>query len=70
MSQTDALFAGSIPQLYDTLMVPLIFQAYAGHTAARVTADAPQAVLETAAGSGVVTRALAARETRLIGITA
>lgn len=59
MAERDKLFAGSIPQLYDTWMVPLIFQDYASDMAARVAAWAPGAVLETAAGSGVVTRALA-----------
>ena len=61
MAQNDTVFAGSIPQLYDTLMVPLIFAPYAADMAARVAALAPRAVLETAAGSGVVTRALAPR---------
>lgn len=59
MTDSDKVFAGSIPQFYDTLMVPLIFQAYAVDMAARVAACSPGAVLETAAGSGVVTRALA-----------
>ena len=59
MAESDKLFAGSIPKFYDTLMVPLIFEAYAGHMAELVAASRPAAVLETAAGSGVVTRALA-----------
>jgi len=59
MADFDKVFAGSIPALYDTLMVPLIFQGYADHMAALVAGFAPQAVLETAAGSGAVTRALA-----------
>jgi len=59
MAESDKLFAGSIPKLYDTLMVPLIFEAYAADLARRVVASAPRSVLETAAGSGVVTRALA-----------
>lgn len=59
MAESDKVFAGSIPVFYDTLMVPLIFEAYAGPMAQLVAASAPQAVLETAAGSGVVTRALA-----------
>lgn len=29
MADSDTVFAGSIPQFYDTLMVPLIFQPYA-----------------------------------------
>jgi ubiquinone/menaquinone biosynthesis C-methylase UbiE len=61
MAESDKVFAGSIPKLYDTLMVPLIFEAYAVHMAERVAACAPGAVLETAAGSGVVARALAPR---------
>jgi len=61
MSESDKLFAGAIPKAYDTLMVPLIFAAYAADLAQRVAASSPGAVLETAAGSGVVTRLLAPR---------
>jgi ubiquinone/menaquinone biosynthesis C-methylase UbiE len=42
-------------------MVPLIFAPYAADIANRAASLSPDAVLETAAGSGVVTRALAAR---------
>lgn len=59
MADSDKAFTGSIPQAYDALMVPMLFEAYASHTAALVAATAPQAVLETAAGSGAVPRALA-----------
>jgi ubiquinone/menaquinone biosynthesis C-methylase UbiE len=59
MSALDELFAGSIPEIYDTYMVPLIFEAYASDLARRVAEVAPAQVLETAAGTGVVTRALA-----------
>jgi SAM-dependent methyltransferase len=55
----DTLFAGSIPELYDQWLVPLIFEPYAEDLARRVAAGNPQRVLETAAGSGVVTRAMA-----------
>jgi ubiquinone/menaquinone biosynthesis C-methylase UbiE len=58
---TDKVFAGSIPEFYDRHMVPLIFEPYALDLAARIAAAKPQDVLETAAGTGVVTRALAAR---------
>jgi ubiquinone/menaquinone biosynthesis C-methylase UbiE len=61
MAESDKAFAGSIPQAYDTLMVPLIFEAYASLTAELVAGFSPLAVLETAAGSGAVTRALAPR---------
>ena len=59
MLDTDKLFAGSIPENYDRYMVPLIFEPYAVDLAARAVALSPVAVLEIAAGSGVVTRALA-----------
>jgi ubiquinone/menaquinone biosynthesis C-methylase UbiE len=59
MLETDKLFAGSIPENYDRYMVPLIFAAYAADLAQRAASFSPSAVLETAAGSGVVTRALA-----------
>jgi SAM-dependent methyltransferase len=56
---SDAVFAGSIPELYDTYLVPMIFEPYAEDLAKRVTALQPSRVLETAAGTGVVTRAMA-----------
>lgn len=59
MAQSDNVFAGSIPENYDAHLVPLIFEPYAADLANRVMALAPRSVLETAAGSGVVTRALA-----------
>src|SRR5689334_12263185 len=59
MLETDKLFAGSIPENYDRYMVPLIFEPYAADLAQRAAAFSPQAVLEIAAGTGVVTRALA-----------
>ncbi|WP_296224574.1 class I SAM-dependent methyltransferase [Ralstonia sp. UBA689] len=55
----DKVFAGSIPELYDVLMVPLIFEPYAADIAARAAIRAPSQVLEVAAGTGAVTRALA-----------
>src|SRR5215510_8602710 len=58
---TDKVFAGSIPEIYDRCMVPLIFEPYALDLAQRIAALAPADVLETAAGTGVLTRALAAR---------
>ena len=58
MLEADKLFAGSIPENYDRYMVPLIFAPYAEDLAQRAAALAPKTVLETAAGTGVVTRAL------------
>ena len=61
MVATDKLFAGSIPEIYDRFMVPLIFEPYAADLADRVASLQPHDVLETAAGTGVLTRALASR---------
>lgn len=61
MSGSDKEFTGSIPEFYDTYLVPLIFKAYAEDLAARVVERAPASILEIAAGSGVVPRALAPR---------
>lgn len=68
VATVDKVFAGSIPEMYERLMVPLIFEPYARDLAARLAKINPRAVLETAAGTGVVTRALASAlpaETRL-----
>jgi ubiquinone/menaquinone biosynthesis C-methylase UbiE len=61
MTVTDKLFAGSIPEMYERYLVPLIFEPYALDLAGRVAGANPQAVLETAAGTGVATRAMASR---------
>jgi ubiquinone/menaquinone biosynthesis C-methylase UbiE len=59
MLETDKVFAGSVPENYDRYMVPLIFEPYAMDLARRAASLSPGAVLEVAAGTGVVTRALA-----------
>jgi len=59
MLEADKEFSGSIPENYDRHMVPLIFEPYAADLARRVASLSPGAVLEIAAGTGVVTRALA-----------
>jgi ubiquinone/menaquinone biosynthesis C-methylase UbiE len=61
MSEADKVFAGSIPENYDRYLVPLIFESFAEDIARRAAKLLPNNVLETAAGSGVVTRALAPR---------
>jgi ubiquinone/menaquinone biosynthesis C-methylase UbiE len=58
MSATDVAFAGSIPALYDRYMGPLLFEPYARDIAARAAALEPRRILETAAGTGIVTEAL------------
>ena len=66
VTNSDILFTGPIPQLYELLMVPMLFDVYAqdlvNRIADHVTADLLETanVLEIAAGTGIVTRALAA----------
>jgi ubiquinone/menaquinone biosynthesis C-methylase UbiE len=64
MLATDKDFAGSVPENYDRHMVPLIFEPYAADMARRAAALSPSAVLEIAAGTGAVTRALATKLSR------
>ena len=59
----DRAFAGSIPQNYEEYMVPLIFEPYARDLARRIAALPARRALEVAAGTGVVTRLLAATPT-------
>ncbi|AJP47788.1 SAM-dependent methyltransferase [Rugosibacter aromaticivorans] len=56
---TDKIFAGPIPQLYEEYLVPMIFESYAADLVNRMTSRPLARVLEIAAGTGVVTRALA-----------
>ena len=57
-SDSDKVFAGSIPEIYERCLVPLIFDPYAADLAARVASRPLTRVLEVAAGTGVVTRAM------------
>jgi ubiquinone/menaquinone biosynthesis C-methylase UbiE len=61
MAATDKVFAGSIPEIYERFLVPLIFESYAIDLAERLSKTEPGEVLETAAGTGILTRALASR---------
>ena len=56
---TDKVFTGSIPKLYETYLVPLIFEPYAADLVDRLASRSLTRVLEIAAGTGVVTRKLA-----------
>jgi ubiquinone/menaquinone biosynthesis C-methylase UbiE len=60
-TSSDTAFSGSIPEIYDRLLVPLIFEPYARDLVKRAEKLRPRSVLEIAAGTGVVTRAMAAR---------
>jgi methylase of polypeptide subunit release factors len=56
----DNVFGGSVAEVYETLMVPMLFEPYAMDVVRRLSALRPGRVLEIGAGTGVVTRAMAA----------
>ena len=58
---TDQAFTGSVPAIYDRFLGPLLFEPYAADIIERVAELAPETILETAAGTGIVTKALVAR---------
>jgi ubiquinone/menaquinone biosynthesis C-methylase UbiE len=60
VTKGDTAFSGSIASIYDDYLGPLIFEPYAQDLANRLAALNAERVLETAAGTGIVTRALLA----------
>jgi ubiquinone/menaquinone biosynthesis C-methylase UbiE len=58
MTRQAARFVGSIPENYDAGLGPQLFDGYAEDLARRVAELDPGAVLELAAGTGIVTRKL------------
>lgn len=59
MQPVDVRFSGSVPANYERYLVPLLFRPYAELLAQRAASLQPRRILETAAGTGVVTAALA-----------
>jgi len=66
----DKVFTGSVAKLYETYLVPLIFELYASDLASRVASRSPSRVLEVAAGTGVLTRQLASVLPETVSIVA
>ena len=66
----DVGFTGSIPEMYERYLVPLIFEPYAEDLTERVAGLESRSVLEVACGTGVVTRALSAGLDEAVSITA
>jgi ubiquinone/menaquinone biosynthesis C-methylase UbiE len=60
MAETSINFSGSIPQLYDRYLGPVLFEPYAADLARRAAAQATGPVLEMACGTGIVTQQLRA----------
>jgi ubiquinone/menaquinone biosynthesis C-methylase UbiE len=58
MTDNNAQFVGSIPVAYDRYLGPLLFEPYAQDLAARLRGERLDAILEVAAGTGILTRRL------------
>ena len=58
MPGLETRFSGSVPENYDRGLGPFIFEHYARQMAERCAALHPRNVLETAAGTGIVSKAL------------
>src|SRR4051812_21128107 len=58
MTESDARFPSEIAALYDRCLRPFLFEPYAEDLARRAAALRPKRILETAAGTGVVTEAV------------
>jgi len=69
-SDTGEVSTGSLPHLYQKYLVPLIFEPYAADLVQRLGSRSPSRVLEIAAGTGVVTRALASGLPERVSIVA
>ncbi len=67
---SDRVFTDAVADLYDELMVPLFFEPYSVDLVHRLDDLENAAILEIAAGTGVVTRALAAALPDTVTITA
>ena len=70
MPTNDSIFAGSIPELYDRHLGPVIFEPYATDLVRRLPKLGDGAILEIAAGTGIVTQKLAAELPMAVRIVA
>jgi len=61
MTDPNARFAGSIPENYHQHLGPLLFETFASDLARRLPTEGVARVLETACGSGILTRHLKPR---------
>jgi len=69
-AEMNRSFSGSMPELYDRFLVPLQFEPFAQDLAQRLGTVTSGQLLELAAGTGVVTRALARTLPGSVDITA
>jgi SAM-dependent methyltransferase len=59
VSDMNRSFAGSMPEFYDRILVPVMFEPFAQDLAGRLRGMTSGHILQIAAGTGIVTRALA-----------
>ena len=70
MKDADVAFIGSVPELYSRYMGPMLFEPYADYLARHIVRIAGRDILETACGTGIVTRALSRVMAERVAITA
>ncbi len=70
MTNTDLAFFGSVPELYTRYMGPAFFEPYAEVLARKFAGTKSGNVLETACGTGIVTRALRRALPATVALTA
>ncbi len=70
MAEPNLSFSGSIPQMYDHYLGPVLFEPYAADLARRVAAQATGLVLELACGTGIVTQQLRSQLSQDVKIVA
>lgn len=66
---SDSAFTGSVPEAYERFLVPLIFESYAADLVGHLRRAGSRNILEVAAGTGVLTRAMAAGLDESVSIT-
>ena len=70
MSDMNRSFAGEMPEFYDRFLVPMMFAPFAQDLARRFQGTLSGHVLELAAGTGIVTRAMARTLPAAVAMTA
>ena len=70
MADINAAFTGAVPELYTRYIGPIFFEPYAAELVVRLKGMSFGRLLETACGTGIVTRALAAALPETVAITA
>jgi SAM-dependent methyltransferase len=70
MSDMNRSFAGSMPAFYDRFLVPVMFEPFARDLASRLQGLKSGRLLELAAGTGIVTRAMVESLPLAVHITA